>query len=133
MTDADDSLPEPRRPVLRPRLPLIRDIKIDWVPYSPPKLRYVEPLHPSEDVVLAIDVDLDGPIRMDTDVTPALFVGEEMLVESVNLGQQRVRFFAFEPQADRLELSAPIMLGWPGVGPQKGGREAFSFEWPDRR
>ncbi|MBP7002306.1 hypothetical protein [Amaricoccus sp.] len=133
MTDADDSIPEPRRPVLRPRLPRIRDIKIDWVAYAPPKLRYVEPLRPAEEAVLAIDLELDGPIRLDTDVTPALFVGDEMLVESVRLENQRVRFYAFEPQADRLEPLAPIMLGWPGVGPQKGGREAFSFERPDRR
>lgn len=133
MTDADDSRPEPRRPVLRPRLPLIRDISIDWVPYAAPKLRYVEPLRPDADAVLAIDLDLDGPMRVDTDATPALFVGDEMLVESVRLDDGRVRFYAFEPQADRLEPSAPILLGWPGVGPQKGGREAFSFEMPDRQ
>jgi hypothetical protein len=132
MTDADDTLPDPRRPMLRERLPLIRDVRISWVRYSPPELRFVKPTHAEETEALAFDLVLIGSMPVDRDVTPALFVGGEMLVESESVEPGRVRFLAFPAQAERLEPSAPIALGWPGRGPENRGRTDFTFEPPVR-
>ena len=132
MTDADDTLPDPRRPTLRERLPLIQDVTISWVPYSPPKLRFIKPTHADETEALAFDLVLGGSLPLDRDETPALFVGKEMLVESEIVEPGRVRFLAFRAQAEQLEPSAPIALGWPGRGPENRGRSAFTFQPPVR-
>ncbi|EHK53364.1 hypothetical protein MAXJ12_30697 [Mesorhizobium alhagi CCNWXJ12-2] len=128
MTDTDSSNATPQRPRLRDRLPALLDLRIERIPFTPQKYRFVRSALAEVDEVIAFRVRLDGALPRTMDATPVLFVGQVELPDVEDGEKGHYTFIAFPKDWQRLEKGAPIALGWPGMGPET--RSKFRYSTP---
>jgi hypothetical protein len=128
MTGTDSSNATPSRPRLRDRLPALLDLKIERVPFTPPKYRFVRSAVSDVDQVIAFRVRLDGTLPRTMDATPVLMVGQVELPDVQEGEKGYYTFIAFPKDWERLEQGAPIAMGWPGMKPET--RSEFRYSAP---
>ena len=128
MTDTDSSNATPQRPRLRDHLPALLDLRIERIPFTPQKYRFVRSALAGVEQVVAIQVRLDGVLPRTMDATPVLFVGQVELPDFEEGEKGHYIFIAFPKDWNRLEEGAAIALGWPGMGPQM--RSEFRYSTP---
>ena len=114
---------EPRRPQVPDRtLPKITDVQIRYVDYQPPKRRFIQSAYAERNRAIEFVVAYEGDYPRTYAMSPILYVGDTAVGESEELGDDRIRFLAFDE--DRLEEGAPIYLGWPNERADSTRQEA---------
>jgi hypothetical protein len=91
------------------RLPKIIAVHIARVRYRQPQYHVIQHKMTPVETAVEVVIQTTEPIP-ERALSPALFIGEEILIESEPAGHLRYRFYAFEEA--RLKEGAPIALGW---------------------
>ena len=133
MAEADSGVERRRGPLLRKRLPALLDVTISRRPFTPPKFEFVTSSLRGIEEVIAFDLRLDGPLPVQTNEGPVLYVGDVALSDAEVVEDGYVRYLAFPDRWEQLEAGAPIALGWPGRGPESKGVHRFRYELPKSR
>lgn len=131
--DSESQLPRRKDPNLW-RLPLIESFEAVRVRYKQPRKHMVrgELIILDEGVELRIHTDAPIPIRA---LSPALFVGDEQVVENEITGPNDYRFFVLNEE--KLKPGAPVRLGWvaamqPPLAKEAREEEVFRYQRPTR-
>jgi len=111
------------------QLPQIKDIKINQIPYTPPKLRYFKSSFSKYSKAIEFTVITDGPIPVRA-LSPALYVGKIPVIESEAIKENVYRFLAFE--TNELIDNEPIYFGWYGDPEELRTKTKFRYKKPDR-
>lgn len=129
MNDDSGAL-EPRQPGVTPtRLPTILELQIVRVPYEAPHYEFIDSIYADVTETLAFDVVIEGEIRDDQAVAPALYVGEVQIMHIEKLDENAYRYRAFPDEEERMEDGAVISVGWPGL-PQEKVETEFRYSPP---
>lgn len=127
MNGTDSSTaPDPQSPVRRPYLPAIVSLRVERIPWEPPRYEFVESVLADVKEALAFDVELKEELPLDRGATPVLYVGSVELSAVEAMGEMRYRFLAFPAEEEAMRRGAPISLGWPGENPHP--ETLFRFE-----
>jgi len=121
-TDASQPLeggPEPRWD-----LPKILDIRIRRIAFEPRRHRHFASSLGRVGEAIEFLVTTDGPVPARA-MAPVLFVGDAPVFESESLGENRLRFLAFD--VARLQPDAPITWGWGHARPEERLETRFRF------
>lgn len=104
-------LSEPLPPCSRPSwdLPEIVEVQTLNTPFEPHQLRNFRSSFEAKTEATEIQIRTNSPIPIRA-LSPVLHVGNVVLTESEQIGENLYRFWAFEP--NRLEAEAPISLSW---------------------
>ncbi len=114
---------EPQRPQVPDKtLPKIVDVQIRYVDYQPPKRQFIQSAYADRHRAIEFVVAYEGDYPRTYAMAPILYVGDTAVGESEELGDDRIRFLAFDE--DRLQEGAPIYLGWPNERPNLNQQEA---------
>ena len=108
------------------RLPEVLDLRVQRVPFEPPRHRNFESalarFGGQEVVEFLVQTATPIPIRA---LGPALYVGDVAVTEVTQLEPTTYRFVAFSPEA--LRAGAPITLGWSGQAEDQPPPTRFSY------
>jgi hypothetical protein len=129
--DSESRLPEREGPDIW-RLPPLVLVEMVRVRYAAPRRHVVKGKLVShrEGVEILVRTEEPIPIRA---LSPALFIGDEQVVENEAMGPSDYRFFV--PDEKRLKAGAPIRLGWvdtPPAAAKKGREKGFRYKPPTR-
>jgi hypothetical protein len=105
-------------------LPEVVGVQAARVRYSEPKIRFVgrKMTEWREAVELLVRTAGEFPVRA---ISPALFIGDQMISDYEPAGINQYRFFAFD--LEKLKEGAPIYIGWPQF-PATKRNTRFSFK-----
>jgi hypothetical protein len=121
--DASQPLPAGPRPEWN--LPDVLDIRVRRVPYAPPRRRHFKSALPDVKEAVEFLVQTSGPIPARAQ-GPALFIGDEQVVQSSPAGYNRYRFLALRPE--RLKEGERIAWGWVDDPPKERKRTRYRYE-----
>lgn len=98
------------------KLPEVLRVDAVLVRYREPKVRYIgrKSVKYREAVELIVRTSGEFPARA---FSPALFIGDEAIIDYEVVGENLYRFYAFEFK--KLKEGAPISIGWPQFPKQK--------------
>ena len=118
---------ENNRPKQNFQLPQVKDIKINLIPYTPPKLRYFKSTFSKYSKAIEFKVTTDGPIPVRA-LSPALYVGKIPVIEGEVITENVYRFLAFE--TNELIDNEPIYFGWYGDPEEPREKTNFTYKKP---
>ncbi|GAB1541202.1 hypothetical protein NUACC21_38720 [Scytonema sp. NUACC21] len=105
--DVSQPLPPDSRPSWN--LPEIVEVQTRNVSFEPRQLRNFRSSLEAKTEAMEFQIRTTSPIPIRA-LSPVLHVGNVVLTESEQIGENLYRFWAFEP--NRLEVGAPISLSW---------------------
>jgi hypothetical protein len=125
MTRSDSQQPEPHRrePDLS-FLPKVVALESALRTYRKPRYRAEGPKVVPVDRAVEITVETSEPFP-ERALGPVLLIGSAEVTDSERVGENRYRFYAYEPE--RLKEGTPIRLGWFGQ-PRPRRQTGFRFE-----
>ena len=121
----DSSQPIAQGPRPEWTLPEIVGLEIRQIDFQPRRGRYVESALARYREAIEFIVRTAGPIPIRA-LGPALFIGEERVIESEQLEEDTYRFLAFE--IENLEHGAPIRWGWLNDQEEQLQETEYRFE-----
>ena len=110
------------------QLPDVLEVSASRVRYPEPKLYYANSQlrEAREAVEFLIATAAELPARA---LSPALFVGEQAILDYETAAMNRYRFFAFD--FENLQPGAPIAIGWPQLPQEQRIRTNFLYQLPN--
>ena len=120
-----EAIPEPEasRPGLW-HLPELLDVRALRRYFRKPRITYAGLQRVEHETAIELTVTTDAPFPVRA-LSPALYVGEEAVIDYDPIGAGVYRFFAYNPE--QLKEGAPIALGWPG-DPEQRRPSSFRYE-----
>lgn len=106
-------------------LPAVIAIEMRHINYQAHRLRNFESILTRYNEAIEFIVMTEGPIPIRA-LGPALFVGNEQVIESELLSEDTYRFLFFE--IDRLEPGAPISWGWINDSQEQRRETGYRFD-----
>jgi hypothetical protein len=98
------------------RLPEVRDVRIRWRRFEPPRRVTSEGVDRAVKEAIEIELVLSSRFAIRA-LGPVLWVGDEALALAEGDGENVYRFFTFEPES--LRPGAPIALAWNSPGARR--------------
>jgi hypothetical protein len=107
------------------RIPKILSIEVLDAHFRSPMPYFIksQQVDIGEAIEFLVRTSEDFPVRA---LSPALFVGDFVVMDVSRVSENLYRFFVPEPDIKQLKLGAPISIGWAGVK-AKRVRTKFRF------
>lgn len=116
------------RAAAAPRFPMLLAARARLLKLDVPRRFAIDGKESAQDEVIAIDVELDS-LLPPMGVGLALFVGDQVLVDSEQVDEKRVRFYS--PATRSWSSGAQVALGLAGSGPPRVlSRSELELDWP---
>lgn len=120
--DISQPLPADSRPSWE--LPEIVEVQTLNVPFEPRHLRNFRSSLEAKTEAIEFQIRTNRPIPIRA-LSPVLHVGNVVLTESEQIGENLYRFWAFEPNT--LETEAPISLSWTNAPNEQLQESQFRY------
>jgi len=120
--DASQPLPADSRPSWE--LPEIVEVQTLNVSFEPRQLRNFRSSLEAKTEAIEFQIKTNRPIPIRA-LSPVLYVGNVVLTESEQIGENLYRFWAFEPNI--LETEAPISLSWTNTPNEQLQESQFRY------